>query len=323
MQIYLEFYSFICIFVPVKLSIIIPVYRVEATLNRCIESVVTQDYEDFELILVDDGSPDSSPQMCDNWAVKDRRIKVIHKGNGGLSDARNAGIEIAQGDYLTFIDSDDYIAEHTLAPLMQKLTERPDIDILEYPVYVFYGSPKQHLLEFQGDTTYHDMDDYWYKGQAYQHSYAWNKIYRAELFHDVRFPKGIIFEDMHTLPRLLKQTKTVVTTGQGCYYYCMNDAGITATADGNALRMLLQPHVEMIRNSQRQDRFFQTYYLHVLNIQMDVYELTGDKLILPYYPLKPNYFSGTQKLKAYMLNLLGINRLCKLNKVVHKVWRSH
>ena len=305
-----------------KLSIIIPVYRVEATLNRCIESVVAQDFGDYELILVDDGSPDGCPQMCDEWAAKDRRIRVIHKVNGGLSDARNAGIDIAQGDYLTFIDSDDYIAEHTLAPLMQKLIEQPDIDILEYPAYVFYGSPKQHLLAFQSDTTYHDMDDYWYKGQAYQHSYAWNKIYRAELFHDVRFPKGIIFEDMHTLPRLLEQTKTVVTTSQGCYYYCMNDAGITATADGNALRMLLQPHVEIIRNSLRRDRDFQTYYLHVLNIQMDVYEQTGDVPILPDRHLKASNFKGVQRLKATALNILSINRICKVNKFIHKFMGS-
>ena len=113
-----------------KLSIIIPVYRVETTLNRCIESVVTQDFDDFELILVDDGSPDNCPQLCDSWAAKDRRISVIHKSNGGLSDARNAGIDMARGDYLTFIDSDDYLAEHTLAPLMQTLTQQPAIDIL-------------------------------------------------------------------------------------------------------------------------------------------------------------------------------------------------
>lgn len=305
-----------------KLSIIIPVYRVEATLNRCVESVVTQDFNDFELILVDDGSPDNCPQLCDSWAAKDQRISVIHKSNGGLSDARNAGIDIAQGDYLTFIDSDDYIAEQTLAPLMLKLTENPDIDILEYPVFVFYGSPKQYMLDFQGDMVYHDMDDYWFEDQAYQHSYACNKIYRTELFQEVRFPKDIIFEDIHTLPQLLKKAKTVMTTSQGLYYYCMNNFGITATADGNALRMLLQPHVEIIRNCQRQDRDFQIYYLHVLNIQMDVYELTGDDPILPFHTLSPSHFEGVPKLKAIVLNMLGINNICKLNKTIHKLWRN-
>ena len=306
-----------------KLSIIIPVYRVEATLNRCIESVLHQDLSDFEVILVDDGSPDLCPQMCDEWVGKDQRIKVIHKPNGGLSDARNAGIDIAQGDYLTFIDSDDYIAEHTYAPLMQQLTDKPDIDILEYPVFVFYGSPKQHMLTFYGEMIYHDMDDYWYKGQAYMHSYAWNKIYRSELFQDVRYPIGVIFEDMYTLPRLLKKVKTVMTTNQGLYYYCINASGITATADGNALRMLLQPHVEIIRNSQRHDSDFQTYYLHVLNIQMDVFELTGDTPILPNLSLKPGNFYGTQKLKAIALNILGINILCRINKFIHKIWKNH
>ena len=305
-----------------KLSIIIPVYRVETTLNRCVESVVTQDFDDFELILVDDGSPDNCPQLCDSWAAKDRRISVIHKSNGGLSDARNAGIDMARGDYLTFIDSDDYLAEHTLAPLMQTLTQQPAIDILEYPIYVHYGSSEQHLLDFQGDTIYQQMDDYWYKGQAYLHSYACNKIYRAELFQDIRFPKGIIFEDMHTLPRLLKKAKSVMTPCQGLYYYCKNDAGLTATADGNALRMLLQSHVEIIRDSQRQDRDFQIYYLRVLNIQMDIYELTGDLPILPVHTLRPNYFKGASKLKAITLNLLGINNICKINKDIHKFWRS-
>ena len=313
----------ICNFVPMKLSIIIPVYRVEATLDRCIESVVEQDFTDFEMILVDDGSPDKCPQMCDDWAAKDSRISVIHKSNGGLSDARNAGIGIAKGEFLTFIDSDDYIAASPLSPLMRQLADNPDIDILEYPVYVFYGSPKQYLLEFHGDTTYHNMDDYWYGGQAYRHSYACNKIYRAELFREVRYPVGILFEDMHMLPLLLKQAKTVVTTSQGLYYYCINANGITATADGNALRMLLQPHVEMVRNSQRQDRDFQMYYLHVLNIQMDVCELTGDSPILPLYPLEPSYFKGKQKLKAIALNTLGIKQICEINKIVHKLWRSH
>ena len=92
-----------------KLSVIIPVYCVEATLDRCVESVLCQQVEDMEVILVDDGSPDCCPQKCDEWAQKDSRIRVIHKENGGLSDARNAALDIATGDYITFVDSDDWI----------------------------------------------------------------------------------------------------------------------------------------------------------------------------------------------------------------------
>ena len=92
-----------------KISIIIPVYKVEKYLDKCVESVVNQTYKNLEIILVDDGSPDNCPKMCDEWAEKDKRIKVIHKENGGLSDARNFGIEKATGDYLMFLDSDDYL----------------------------------------------------------------------------------------------------------------------------------------------------------------------------------------------------------------------
>ena len=165
-----------------KLTIIIPVYNVEATLERCIESVVHQDFNDYELILVDDGSPDSSPAICDKWAVKDQRIHVIHKENGGLSDARNAGLDIAQGDYITFIDSDDFIDPHTYTPLMSYLADHPETDILEYPAVLFYNSEKQEDLRFPNQTVYHDMEDYWYHEKAYEHSYAWNKLYRKSLF---------------------------------------------------------------------------------------------------------------------------------------------
>lgn len=96
-----------------KLTVIIPVYRVEATLDRCVESVVRQHVPEMEIILVDDGSPDKCPQICDEWAQKDTRIHVIHKSNGGLSDARNAALDIAKGEIITFVDSDDYLADNT------------------------------------------------------------------------------------------------------------------------------------------------------------------------------------------------------------------
>ena len=311
--------SYLC---AMKLSIIIPVYRVEDTLDRCVGNVLKQDYDDMEIILVDDGSPDGCPQKCDDWAGKDSRIRVIHKNNGGLSDARNAGLDIVQGDYITFVDSDDFICLSTYGPLMHTLSKRPDIDILEYPVIVNYRSPKQYKLDFTEDTVYDNISDYWYKGQAYLHSYACNKIYRSSLFKEIRYPKDIVFEDIHILPKLLKKANTIMTTGKGLYYYCQNPSGITATADGNALRMLLQPHVEIIKESKLRDTLFQTYYLHVLNIQMDVYGLTGDAPILPQIHLNPQYFNGKQRLKATALNILGIKRLCITNKILHKFWKS-
>ena len=165
-----------------KLTVIIPVYCVEATLDRCVESVLRQDVPDMEVILVDDGSPDRCPQMCDDWKARDARICVIHKENGGLSDARNAALDIAKGDYITFVDADDWISPDTYKPLLERMG---DSDLLEYSIA---GRLSLH------DTTYHHASDYWLQSRAYTHAYAWNKLYRRSLFSHIRFPKGRVFE---------------------------------------------------------------------------------------------------------------------------------
>ena len=291
-----------------KLSIIIPVFRTEATLGRCMESIVSQSFGDFEVILVDDGSPDGCPQLCEEWAGKDPRIKVVHQPNGGLSAARNTGISLAQGDYVTFIDSDDYIGERTLEAIMSRLG---DNDLLEYPIYRHYGARHQSLLTL-ADKTYADTADYWLGTQAYRHTYACNKVYRRCLFDEVRFPVGRVFEDAYTLPRLLKHVRRVATTGEGCYYYCWNQEGITNRAGGAELRQLLEAHLEA--DMPMDDR----YYLDLLNIQMDVCELTDDAPRLKPRTVRP-VGSLHQRLKAIILNTFGIRTLCRISKVIHKV----
>jgi len=302
----LQIISYFC---GVKLSIVIPVYGVESTLDRCLKSVVEQSFADYEVILVDDGSTDRSPQLCDEWAGKDPRIKVVHQQNGGLSAARNTGIELSQGDYITFIDSDDYIGEGTLEAVMSRLDD--GIDLIEYPIWRFYGAPHQSLLQLT-DTTYDDIADYWLDGQAYDHTYACNKVYRRRLFDDVRFPVGRVFEDAYTLPRLLRKVRRVATTSAGCYYYCWNAKGITSTAQGNELRQLLDAH--LTAQMPMDDR----YYLKLVNIQIDVCELTGDEPRLEPKYVRP---AGTvrQTLKAVALNMFGIKGICNISKIIHKV----
>lgn len=296
-----------------KLSIIIPVYRVEATLNRCLESVVNQSFSDFEVILVDDGSPDGCPQMCDEWTRRDSRFRVIHKANGGLSDARNAGIEQANGTFVTFIDSDDYIAPDTLQLLMPMAEET---DLLEYPIWCHYGSSRQMLLSLP-DRSYADAVDYWLQGKAYLHTYACNKIYRRKLFDSVRFPVGKVFEDAYTLPRLLKQHPRLTTTSQGLYYYCWNGDSITSKARGEQLAMLLEAH---LHSDMPMD---DEYYLRLLNIQMDVCELTGQPPVLNYrkVAIVGTLPSFKLKVKAITQNILGINGICKINRTVHRLCR--
>lgn len=291
-----------------ELSIIIPVYRVECTLDRCVKSVLSQDYADMEVILVDDGSPDRCPAMCDSWALRDKRIHTIHKVNGGLSDARNTGIKSAKGEYVTFVDSDDFLAPDTYRPLMQLLEEYPETDLLEYPIFWHYGDKHQEVHSF-GNTKYEHSRDYWLKGQAYLHSYACNKVFRRSLFSDTLFPVGKVFEDMGLLPRLLRQDIRVMTTDLGLYYYCMNCQGITATASGAQLKHLLDHHLTAM--SWVCDT---CYYMHVVNIQLDVCRLLHVPPTLPYYPVDflSSRLDWKLRLKALGIKLLGIKNMSKL-----------
>ena len=301
-----------------KLSIIIPVYNVEDTLERCVRSILSQRFRDYQLILVDDGSTDQSPAVCDRLTQEDHRIQVVHmKKNGGLSSARNKGISKARGEYITFVDSDDRMGEDTLAPLMQILAVHHEYDILEYPVYIHYGNKDRQQRFFPGTNVYTDMHEYWIKGKAYQHAYAWNKIYRRTLFSDVTFPEGKIFEDVYTLPRLLRNCEAVATTNEGLYYYYDNPRGITATADGRALLDLLNAHLPVLQETYSDSKYhnlWETYYAHVLNIQMDVYEQNGGPLLLPLMPAR-----STWKLK--LLHIIGLKRLCQINKCIHRIYR--
>jgi glycosyltransferase involved in cell wall biosynthesis len=303
-----------------KSSIIIPVYNVEKTLEQCVRSILTQSFRDYQLILIDDGSTDNSYEICKKLAQEDHRIQIVRQENRGLSSARNKGLSKSHGEYVTFVDSDDTMKADTLAPLMQQLAIHHDYDILEYPIYVHYGDPTRQYKLFPADHVYTDMEEYWLKGKAYQHTYACNKIYRRELFSDVKFPEGRLFEDVYTLPLLLKKCQIVATTNEGMYYYHANPKGITATADGHALLDLLEAHLPVLAdtaNNTQLAKAWETYYAHVLNIQLDVYEKKGGPLLLPVMDAH-----GTLKLK--LLHIIGLKRLCQLNRCLHKIYRrSH
>ncbi len=213
------------------LTVIIPVYNVETTLRECVDSVLGQCVSGMEVILVDDGSPDDCPMICDELAAHDSRIRVVHKANGGLSSARNAGLDIATGVWVTFVDSDDRVEAGTYAPLMDYLLQHDDCDMLEFPLRhegVTRVTPRIDEAVF--DSGRH----YWYATMAWQHSYAWNKIYRRRLFHNIRFPVGKVFEDLRTLPRLLCHCGEVRTLPVGHYVYRWNEQGISVIASRTA-----------------------------------------------------------------------------------------
>ena len=291
-----------------KLSIIIPIYNVEDTLRRCLESVLGQMDDRMEVIIVDDGSTDTSGQIAEQMTAGRTDCRLIRQANKGLSAARNAGIEAATGEYITFTDSDDFVARGTYTALLAVLEEHPAYDILEYPVMEHYGHPtKQHLLTFP-DAVVGSIRDYWLCG-GHLHTYACNKLYRRELFADIHFPEGKAFEDAYTYPLLLQRAKVVATTSVGRYYYCHNDRGITAQAGGKELTDLLEAHLTHLHLWGRLTR---DYYQALLNIQMDVYEATHAAPVLPVLPYK-----GT--LKLFVLHLIGLKRLCQLNRFIHRI----
>ncbi len=203
------------------ISVIIPVYKVERYLDKCVNSVLSQTYTNLEIFLVDDGSPDNSGMMCDKYARDDSRVKVIHKKNGGLSDARNAAIDVATGEWLTFIDSDDYVAPDYVDTLYTLVSEKKCMLGVSCLCMFFEGEEPV----IKTDKKYYE---YYEKCDAlrlmfYQEkmdNMACGKIYHRSLFASgIRFPYGLIYEDLATTYRLMLKSNKVAVTNKETYFY--------------------------------------------------------------------------------------------------------
>lgn len=291
----------------ILLSVVIPIYNVERMLARCVESVLGQHVEGMELILVDDGSTDRSALVANRYQNRPH-VTLIHKANGGLSDARNEGLYYAKGRYVTFVDSDDYLLPDTYAPLMAMLEAHPEYDILEYS-FVRETSCGWKTIKLP-EREYTHIGDYWLGCRGYEHTYAWNKIYRRSLFDGTPWAKGRLFEDVYAMGGLLPKVHTLRTTSRGTYRYTYNPSGITVKADARGWRDLLQGHLRMLHNYDfRGHADFARYYAALLNIQLTTFELSGDEhdIVLPSLP-----YRHTWKLCA--LHLLGMRRLCLLHR---------
>lgn len=261
------------------MTVIIPVYKTEKTLARCIESVLEQDVpKGMEVILVDDGSPDNCPALCDAWAKRDNRIRVVHQKNRGLGAARNAGLDIATGTYVTFVDSDDYLAANTYPKLLQKLQEQPDVDILEYEIEMVGSKMSNHYFS---NEKWLDACQYWLRTRAWWHSYACNKIYRRRLFDEVRYADNRFCEDMLILVQLLERRPVVATAHLGTYMYVWNDSGLTAIATPDKIRQLLE--TQIYANKVMRMPLFSAAGLDfrraMLYRQIDLYRASGEVLL--------------------------------------------
>ena len=204
-----------------RISVIVPIYNVESYLRQCIESILSQIFTDFELILVDDGSHDGCSSICNEYIYKDNRIKLIHKKNGGLSDARNAGIEIAAGEYLAFVDSDDWISPEFLQQLYEAAEEsKADIAICGFKEFIDGEEcpfeSRQHYTNRVISGKEACVEYYSMKWTIPVN--AWTKLYKAELFKNIRFPKGRVYEDQGTVPKLWSISDRICHICDGSFY---------------------------------------------------------------------------------------------------------
>ena len=203
-----------------KLSVIIPVYNAQTYLDGCLKSVFEQRVHDFEVLLVDDGSTDQSGDLCDSFArLYPEQVRVIHQKNCGLSSARNVGLDQSAGDIITFLDADDRVGIGTWGDNMKFFDIYPDIDMVEFPIREYEGSPRERLLDFSPQQVTKAVFNDWIIRAGYEHCYVCNKLFRASLWRTRRFPVGQVFEDTAVMPYVVRDCRGIFYSAKGCYHY--------------------------------------------------------------------------------------------------------
>ena len=292
------------------------------------ESILMQEVNDMEIILVDDGSPDRSGEMCDEWARKYQQltpntqhptpiVRVIHKQNGGPGSARNMALDIAQGTYVTFIDSDDAIAENTFLPIINYLTEHQDIDILEYPAHLYIGSSKERKLTFS--ETILDISgqeakqSLWLDNKLYAHCYSCNKVFRRSLFDGLRYSESVTLgEDIRLC--------NYATINTGMYLYYFNGESISGSL--KYADELLSSHIFAVEQLgidiyAKASRYL---YLTMLNFQIDAYRFAKTAPVEPILKkasIPLNCARNRKELiKILLMRMFGVKGLCRLSSSV-------
>lgn len=293
-----------------QISVIVPVYKVEQYLNRCVDSILNQTYTDLEIILVDDGSPDNCPAICDDYAAQDARVKVIHKKNGGLSSARNAGLDAAHGDYIAFVDSDDWVDPEMYEALI-KLAEEHDADIVQSE-YRFYRPWKTENKILDCDnrgtvdcyTNMEALEALYFGPQMFDGItiMVWTKIYKAELLKDIRFVEGYIHEDVEFTPRVLYAAKKIIKYNKSFYNYNIH-LGASSTS---GMKLSIHKLASAVYMRKRTADFFTENYVK----RVSEYTRTAyfDSLINAYYECR------LRQRKSSEFKLKGQEFLSEINK---------
>lgn len=207
-----------------KVSIIVPVYKVEKYLEECLESLRNQTYTNLEIILCNDESPDRCPQICDEYAEKDSRFKVIHKKNGGAASARNAGLEIATGDYIGFVDSDDFVDDNYIEKLVDNLEEN-EVDISVCGYFDLYKDCVERI-QIEKTGIYSEVEFLDRFLWDWKCGLIWNKLFKAELLRNVRFTEGNIIDDEFFTYKVVMNSKKIIVRDEPLIYYRMRMSGV-------------------------------------------------------------------------------------------------
>lgn len=261
------------------ISVIVPIYKVEGYLEQCIESICHQTYRRLEIILVDDGSPDSCPELCEKYALMDERIKVYHKKNGGLSDARNYGLDVSNGKYIIFVDSDDYIEEDMIQKLYSSLIENEADLIIGGISYVDEVGNRVSNIQENLPIGIMSQQDFW---DMYQSEYmipcvvTWNKIYKKNLFDEVRFAVGKYHEDEFIIHKIISQCKKIVCISDEIYNYRQRKNSIMS-------EQYSVKHLDIVEALLERSLFF--FYEHNMRLAEKTLALAIGKLLKAYAKL--------------------------------------
>lgn len=278
------------------ISIIVPIYKVEKYLQRCVDSILKQTYYNLEIILVDDGSPDGCPAICDEYAKQDERVTVIHQNNQGLSAARNAGLENAKGKYIFFVDSDDFIDENVIKIMIEAAEEKDaDLVLCNYMYVDEQGDELKTKYSKKLEKKVLNVRDVLTQscesgGEVF--IVAWNKLYKSELWANYRYPAGKIHEDEFAFCPIVSQCNTIISTGYTGYYYVQRDGSIMSNLSSKSCVDALDAYEERIgwyiKNDMRSMavNLFSLWYLTCA----DLYRTARDRLLLKKYLRKVNKY---------------------------------
>ena len=233
------------------ISVILPCYNVEKYIDKCMDTIINQTYKNLEIILVDDGSPDNSGKICDEWAKKDSRVKVVHKKNGGLSSARNAGMEVATGDFITFVDPDDYVDKTMYEKMISRINEEnSDICFVGFVHVYENGKPNNvyieenlKILEKEINFKYFHLFNFNKKDNVTRTDNimgsVWRVLIKKDLVEDVKFIENVVSEDLFFMVEILKKVKKVSVIDENLYFYLQRVGSLIRVLDEKKINKYL------------------------------------------------------------------------------------